>query len=146
MTAGPDPRRAGTSGSHDRPGRERGSAIVGFTLVGGLLTLLFVALLQLTLALYTRNILIDCAGEGARFGAIADQDTQDGARRTQQLIRAALPDRYARRVSAQLLRNNGFQQVEVRVRAPLPVLAMFGAGRTLQVTGHAVVEGPSRAA
>ncbi len=104
------------------------------------------AVLQLTLALYTRNILIDCAGEGARFGATADQDTSAAAGRARLLIRADLADRYAQDVSATLMQQDGVQEVEVRVRAPLPVLGVFGAGRTVQVTGHAIVEGPGRAA
>lgn len=118
--------------------------MVDFALVGGLLTLLFVAVLQLTLALYTRNLLIDCAGQGARFGASADQATAAAADRARLLIRADLAGRYAQDVHAAILQQNGFQEVEVRVRAPLPVLGLFGDGRTVEVTGHAIVEGPDR--
>ena len=120
--------------------------MVEFALVGGLLSLLFVALLQLTLALYTRNILIDCAGEGARFGALADHSPASAAERTRTLIRADLADRFARDVTARVLERDGFQEVEVEVRAPVPVLGVLGAGRTLRVTGHAVAEGPARRA
>lgn len=119
--------------------------MVDFALVGGLLTLVFVAVLQLTLALYTRNILIDCAGEGARFGATADQDATAAIERTRLLIRAGLADRYAQDISAEVLQQNGLQEIEVQVRAPLPVLGVYGAGRRLQVTGHAIVEGGDRA-
>ena len=43
-----------------------GSAVVDFTLVGILLTFLFLALLQLGLALHVRNTLVASAAEGAR--------------------------------------------------------------------------------
>jgi TadE-like protein len=118
--------------------------VAEFAMVGGLLTLLFVALLQLALAVYTRNVLIDCAAEGARYGALAQQESSAGADRTRALIRHDLADRFAREVSAQVVRQGGLQVVEVRVRAPLPVLGVLGLGRELQVSGHAIVEGPGR--
>lgn len=40
-------------------GGDRGSAIVDFALVGGLVTVLFVAVLQLTFAVHARNTLVD---------------------------------------------------------------------------------------
>jgi Flp pilus assembly protein TadG len=121
-------------------GRDRGSAVVDFALVGGVLTLLFVAVLQLALALHVRNVLVDCASEGARFGARADRDPQAGAARTRELIRRELSDRYADRVSAGSAPVDGLGTVEVRVEAPLPVIGLFGIGRTLTVTGHALAE------
>lgn len=113
-----------------------------FALVGGLLTLFFVAILQLGLALHVRNVLVDCASEGARLGALADRDPQAGAARTRELIRSELSDRYANRVSAGPARVDGLDTVEVRVEAPLPVIGLFGIGRTLTVSGHALAEQP----
>lgn len=111
-----------------------------FALVGGLLTLFFVAVLQLSLALYVRNVLVDCASEGARLGALADRDPQAGATRARELIRSALSDRYAERVSAGPAQVDGLETVEVRIEAPLPVIGLFGVGRTLTVSGHALAE------
>jgi Flp pilus assembly protein TadG len=125
-------------------GRDRGAAIVDFALVGGLLTLFFAAILQLSLALHVRNVLVDCASEGARLGALADRDPQAGATRTRELIRSELADRYAERVSAGPAQVDGLDTVEVRVEAPLPVIGLFGIGRTLTVSGHALAEDVTR--
>jgi Flp pilus assembly protein TadG len=122
---------------------ERGAAIVDFALVGGLLTVLFVVILQLALILHVRNVLVDCASQGARLGALADRDPQAGARRTRELIRSELADRYAEHVSAGRAVVDGLVTVEVRVEAPLPVIGLFGVGRTLSVSGHALAEQPT---
>src|SRR5665648_934435 len=80
--------------------RESGSAVADFAMVAGLLSLLFVAVLQLGLALHIRNTLIACASEGARYGARADATPQDAVGRASQLISASLSDRYADNVTA----------------------------------------------
>lgn len=121
-------------------GPDRGSAVTDFVLVGGLLTLLFLAVLQLSLALHVRNVLVDCASEGARYGALADRDPQAGAARSRELIRGELADRFADRVSAGPAQVDGLTTVEVRVDAPLPVIGLFGIGRSLTVSGHALAE------
>ena len=60
---------------------DSGSAVVDFVLVGALLTLVFVGVVQLAVVLHVRNTLVDCASEGARFGALADRTPDDGAAR-----------------------------------------------------------------
>ena len=92
-----------------------------FALVGGLLTLFFVAILQLGLALHVRNVLVDCASEGARLGALADRDPQAGAARTRELIRSELSDRYANRVSAGPARVDGLDTVRGATAGDRPV-------------------------
>ena len=44
---------------------ELGSAVVDFVMVGALVITVFVALLQVTLGVYARNVLTDAAGDGA---------------------------------------------------------------------------------
>lgn len=122
-------------------GRDRGAAVVDFVLVGALLTVLFVALLQLAFVLHVRNVLIDCATEGARYGALADRDPAAGAQRARELIAADLSAAYARDVDAGLVTQDGLALVEVRVSAPLPVAGLLGVGRAVTVTGHSLVEG-----
>lgn len=119
---------------------DRGAAVVDFVLVGALLTLVFVALLQLAFVLHVRNVLIDCATEGARYGALADRDAGAGAQRTRELITADLSAGYAGDVDAVVLDRGGLAVVEVRVTAPLPVAGLLGVGRAITVTGHSVVE------
>jgi Flp pilus assembly protein TadG len=115
--------------------------VVDFALVGGLLTMLFLGVVQLTLVLHVRNTLVDCATEGARFGARADRDPADGADRAGALIAADLGPAYARQVTAARVTRDGLETVEVTVRAPLPVVGPAGPGRALTVSGHALAEG-----
>ena len=117
----------------------RGSAAVDFVLVSALLTLMFVGVLQLALALHVRNTLVDAAGEGARYGALVGRDGSDAEDRTEQLIASALSDRLAEDVTAATQQIGGVQTVVVTVRAPLPVLGLVGP-RTLELSGHAVDE------
>jgi hypothetical protein len=107
-----------------------------------LVTLVFAGLVQLAVVLHVRNTLIDCASEGARYGALADRRPADAAQRTRELIRADLSDRYAADVGAGVEEVDGLATVVVRVRAPLPVAGMFGVGRVVDVSGHAVQEVP----
>ena len=110
-------------------------------MVSGLLSLLFLAVFQLGLALHIRNTLISCASEGARFGARADALPQDGVARTGQLIRASLADRYADNVTSTTTTTvGGVQVVQVRVEAPLPVLGALGPDRVLTVQARAFSE------
>jgi Flp pilus assembly protein TadG len=127
-----------------RPGRswrdDRGSAIVEFVLVGILLTFLFLALLQLGLALHVRNTLVASAAEGARYGANADRDPAQGAAVTRQLIRDSLADSFADGVSAGVETVDGMDTVYVQVEARLPLVGLLGPARTIKVRGHALEE------
>ncbi len=119
---------------------DSGAAIVDFVLVGALLTLVFVGIIQLGTVLHVRNTLIDCAAEGARYGAFADRTPADGAERTRDLIRASLASRFAADVRAGHVDVDGVRTVEVRVTAPLPVIGLLGPSGLLTVSGHGVEE------
>ncbi len=106
-----------------------------------LLVALLAGVLQLALALHVRNTLIDSASEGARYGALSDSSPDAGARRTRELIAMSLSAGYGDDVTATTVSDGGMDLVEVRVRAPLPVLGLLGPGGTLVVTGRAVAEG-----
>jgi Flp pilus assembly protein TadG len=126
-----------------RPIRSRddgGSAVVDFTLVGILLTFLFLALLQLGLALHVRNTLVASAAEGARYGANADRTPADGAAVTRQLIRESLADSFADDVTSGTETVDGVVTVVVRVDARLPVFGLLGPPRGISVRGHALDE------
>jgi len=109
-------------------------------MVSGLLSLLFVAVFQLGLALHIRNTLISCASEGARYGARADATPQDGVARAGQLIRASLPGRYADNVTAENSTVDGILVLRIRIEAPLPVLGPLGPDRVLSVQARAFEE------
>ncbi|RYV49595.1 TadE/TadG family type IV pilus assembly protein [Pengzhenrongella frigida] len=121
---------------------DAGSAIVDFALVAGLVTLVFAAILQLTLAVHVRNTLVDCAAEGARYAALADRTPADGADRTRALIAMSLAPGFADDVAVSDRVLDGLSVVEVRVTAPLPVAGLLGPAGVLTVTGHALREAP----
>lgn len=121
---------------------DRAAAVVDFVLVAALLSLIFVGLVQLAVVLHVRNTLIDCAAEAARYGALADRTPSDGVARARALIAQDLSARYAQDVRADREQVDGLDTVVIRVKAPLPVLGLVGAGHLIDVAGHAVLERP----
>ena len=119
---------------------ERGAAVADFTMVSVLVVALFLAVVQLGLALHTRNTLISCASEGARLGARADAVAGQGVTRTQSLVSASLSPRFARHVTSREAVVEGVRVVEVRVVAPVPVLGLLGPEGRLDVVGRAFLE------
>lgn len=126
----------------DGQAADRGSAVVDFVLVAALTTVLFAGVLQLALALHVRSTLVDCAAEGARYGALADRSPADGAARTRELIAMSLSPRFAEQVVADDVLVDGTEMVRVTVTAGLPVLGLLGPAGSLTVDGHALEEGP----
>jgi len=121
---------------------DSGSAIVEFTLVAVLLTVLFLGLLQLGLALHVRNTLLASAAEGARFAANADRDPAQGEDVARNLIRSALADSFADQVTSGSESIGGVPTVYVQVEATLPLVGLLGPPRTLRLRGHALEEAP----
>ena len=119
---------------------ERGAAIADFAMVSVLVLVVFLAVLQLGLALHTRNTLISCASEGARLGARADALPGEGISRTQALVSESLSPRYARSVTSRETVVDGVRGVEVRVVAPLPVIGLLGPDDRFDVVGRAFLE------
>lgn len=122
------------------PGDDRGSGPVEFVLVGALLTLLTLAVLQLALAVYVRNVVHDAAVEGAHIAALADTEPGEGAQRTEAVIARALGADDARDVSVRETTALGVPTMEVTVRTTLPVIGLLGVPSALEVTGRAPVE------
>ena len=127
----------------DRRG-EAGSAAVDFVLVGSLVTLLFLAVIQLGVDFHVRNVLAASVAEGARYGANADvADAGAGAERANALIAKALGPRYAHAVAAPPEDVNGAPVVTVEADVRLPLVAWFlPVGPSVHVTGHALMEMP----
>jgi hypothetical protein len=136
----PRPGRAVGAADCNGSPRERGSAVVDFVLVGGLLTMFFLAIIQLTLVLHIRNTLIDAAASGARYGTLADRTSEDARARTAQLIGVALNPDFAGDVTTSESTYQGIRTLEVTVRAPLPVIGLIGPRALLEVTGHAAIQ------
>ena len=119
---------------------ERGAAVADFAMVSVLVVVLFLAVVQLGLALHTRNTLISCASEGARLGARADAVAGQGVSRTESLISASLSPRYARHVTSRETVVAGVRVVEVRVVAPSRCSGLLGPDDRLDVVGRAFLE------
>jgi Flp pilus assembly protein TadG len=122
---------------------DAGSAPVDFVLVGVLVTFMFLALLQLGIDFYVRNVLAACVADGARYGANADvASPADGAAAANQEIARSLGSSYATAYApSNQSRVDGAPVVTVAVRVRLPLLAWFLAhGPTVQATGHALME------
>lgn len=112
-----------------------------FVLIGALTTLLFAAVLQLGLVLHVRSTLVDCAAEGARYGAMADRSPVEGAARARELVEMSLHPSFAQDVSARQVNEDGSTLVRVEIRAPLPLIGLIGPGGVMTVSGHALQEG-----
>ncbi|MHA7153612.1 TadE family protein [Arthrobacter sp. TMN-50] len=125
--------------SGNRTSSERGAAVVDFALIGGLLSVIFIAVIQLTLVLHVRNTLIDAASSGARYGTLADRSAGDAVQRTGSIISTALSDGYADDISVGEVSRDGLSVLVVTVRAPLPVIGLIGPAGVLEVTGHAAL-------
>ena len=122
------------------PHGEGGSAVVDFVLVSALVSVLFVSVLQVGLALYVRNTLVSCAAEGARLGARAGSTPEAGVARTRELVTASLSPEFARDVSADVRLEGDVRVVAVRVRAPLPVFGLWGPDDGFDLVGRAFLE------
>ncbi|WP_049822416.1 TadE/TadG family type IV pilus assembly protein [Arthrobacter sp. H41] len=122
-----------------RKGSEEGTAVVDFALIGGLLTVIFIAIVQLALVLHVRNTLVDAASSGARFGTLADRTAGEAEERTASLISLALGERFGEEITVGQSDVGGVQTLEVVVRAPLPVIGLIGPAGTMEVRGHAAL-------
>lgn len=119
---------------------ERGSSPVEFVLVGTLLTILTLAVLQLALAVYVRNVVHDAAVEGAYFAALADTSTEQGAERARLTISRAVGESYAEDVTVVRSTSLGQPTIDVRIRTTLPVIGLLGVPLALEVEAHAPAE------
>lgn len=119
---------------------EHGAAVVDFVLVSMVLVPLVLGLVQVALVLHVRNTLTAAATEGARYAATVDRQPQDGVVRTRAQIAGAIADRFADRITAADTMVDGVPTVEVRVRASVPPLGLWGPGVSLEVVGHGVRE------
>jgi Flp pilus assembly protein TadG len=121
---------------------DEGSAPAEFALVGGLLVVVFLAIVQLAVAVDVRNSLVAAAAEGARVAAQADESLADGVARTRDVVSSSLSPSYAREVSARRVEMDGATVVVVRIRAPLPMVGLAGPSGDLVVAAHALAEVP----
>lgn len=118
--------------------RDSGSVVAEWAMVAGVTAVLFAVTLQIIFALHVRNVLIDSASHGARYGTLADRGPADAVQRSTELITNTVGARFAGDVSASPATVDGIPTLEITVVAPLPIVGPFGPPGTLEVTGHAV--------
>ena len=127
-------------------GRERGSAVVDFVLVGALIVALLLAVLQIAVYVHLRNVVVASAQEGARYAADADVPTAAGAGRTLEVVGRATSAGTAAGLdctSVQEVDGSGLTLVVVRCTGAVPsIFAALGDLLPLQATGRAVEEAP----
>jgi Flp pilus assembly protein TadG len=126
-----------------RPVDDRGSSPVEFILVGTLLTVLTLAVMQLALAVYVRNVVHDAAVEGAHLAALADTTLAEGAERARAVITRAVGATYADDITVVGESMLGQPTVRVTITADvsLPLIpAVFGLenAATIAVEGSSV--------
>ena len=119
---------------------ERGSSPVEFVLVGSLLTVLTLAVLQLGLAMYVRNVVHDAAVEGAHYAALVDSTSAEGAERTRLSITRAVGASFAEDVTVAVSDRLGYPTAVVTVRTTLPVIGLMGIPYAMEVDADAPLE------
>ncbi|WP_282851415.1 TadE/TadG family type IV pilus assembly protein [Gulosibacter sediminis] len=115
---------------------DRGAAPAEWSLVAGILTLLFLTVLQLAFFMHVRTTIIDAAAEGARVAGLREGSPAAGAERTEYLVTSALSAAYAEDIVVS--QTGGL--IEVRVTAPLPFIGLLGFPDGMEVVAHAPME------
>ncbi|WP_246179863.1 TadE family protein [Kocuria coralli] len=124
--------------SMDDDGVDNGSVVAEWAMVAAVTAVLFAVTLQVIFALHVRNVLIDAASHGARYGTLADRGPADAVDRTSQLIGDTVGARFAGNVQATPASVEGVPTLEVTVVTALPIVGPYGPPSTLEVSGHAV--------
>lgn len=91
--------------------RERGSAIADFVLVAFPMLALFIGTVSVSFASYARTVILDATIEGARFAALADQNTAAGIQRTKQLVQSSLGTAFVVEVVASSVRIGSIESI-----------------------------------
>ncbi len=121
---------------------EDGSEVVSHVVLQGLVVLVVLAMLQIGLALHTRNLAVSAAGEGARRAALVGGDEADGRERTDRLLDEFIGVSRSRDISVETQVVEGRATIVVTVSTVLPVLVTWGPSGSLTVRGRSLVETP----
>lgn len=116
-----------------------GAATVDFALVAPLLLLVALAVLQLSLALHVRSVLIGAATEGARLAALAGGDPVVGEQRTERILAESIAGTTLRETVVRVDRSGPVPVAAVDVTVDLPLIGLLGP-TPMTVTGRAVLE------
>lgn len=113
-----------------------------------LVLLLVLGVMQLALTLWVRTTLIDAAGAGAHAAAMANASPFAAENTVRGALSSTLGSGYVKEITVKTapiakvsnaIETRDVDVIEVRLRAPAPVLGLFSLG-TLNVVGHAAKE------
>lgn len=115
----------------------RGSALVDFVLLVVPFVLVPFSVISVSLITYAQAVLQDSAIEGARFAALADQESSSGCLRSLTLARQGFAGFLDLDVSCGTLNLEGNVFEQVVVTANVPVFGVITASSFLSATGRA---------
>ncbi|GAA2528129.1 hypothetical protein GCM10009860_04850 [Microbacterium mitrae] len=115
---------------------ERGSAPAEFVMVGLLLTFLTLAIVQLALGLYIRNVVQDAAIDGAFHAALADTTVAEGEERVLTIVSRAVSSAVLQGVQG----SESDGTITMTVQATLPLLGFWGVPYGMEISAHAPAE------
>jgi heme exporter protein D len=116
---------------------ERGSALVDFVFLAVPFALIPLSVISVSFVSYAQAVLLDSAIEGARYAALADQDSSGGCKRSLELAKKAFHGFFDMKASCSLSgqSNEGFEKVVLL--AKIPVFGMITFSPELRATGRA---------
>ena len=118
----------------------RGSAAVDFVLISVPLVLLALSVLGVALFGFVRNVMFDSAIEGARFAALADQNTRAGCLRAQELFRTTLGSAIKPTFQCEQAFAGSRSVIFVTIEAAIPGLGFLPNDYRFKAVGHATSE------
>jgi len=110
-------------------------------MVLAVLMMLFLALVQLCLWIYTRNLLISAAEQAARYAANADVDTSQVTARVSAALESGVAGGVLDSLRCTVSREGELIGVHCELVTPGLVGALDGILPEIAVDGHSVVEG-----
>ena len=118
----------------------KGSAAVDFVLISVPLVLLSLSVLGVALFGLVRNVMFDSAIEGARFAALADQNSRAGCLRAQELFIKTLGSAIKPIFLCEQTLIGSRSAIFVTIEAALPGLGFLPNDYRFKAVGHATTE------
>lgn len=116
---------------------EKGSALVDFVFLAVPFVLVPLSVISLSFVSYAQTVLRDSAIEGARYAALADQDSSGGCKRSLELAQEAFAGFLDIKSSCSLLSQSNGQIEHVVLRGRVPVFGVFAFSPELSAMGRA---------
>lgn len=116
---------------------ERGSALLDFVLLAVPFALIPLSVISVSFVSYAQTVLQDSAIEGARFAALADQDSSGGCKRSLELANEAFAGFLDLRAACSGSSQNGWVLEQVVLHAKIPVFGVIALRPELSATGRA---------